>query len=104
MRRKPLLSFDEAYNAVALWGSRERQLAEVRSMFAKKEITNLTRIRLNQKLVNDRTEGLARKRTMKILVITFIVLNLICLCCPFVPYRWNNAVLAALLTVIYCTL
>jgi hypothetical protein len=53
IRRK--LSFDEAFAVVALWRSKERQLAEVRSMFAKKEITNLTRIRLNQKIVDGNT-------------------------------------------------
>jgi hypothetical protein len=52
-KRKRQLSFDEAWNALALWRSKEMQLAEVHGMFVKKEISNLTRIRLNQKLVND---------------------------------------------------
>lgn len=57
--RKRVLGFYEAWSCIALWKSKEVQLAEVRRMFEKKEVTNLTRIRLNQKIVNDQTEGSA---------------------------------------------
>lgn len=58
--KKRILGFYEAWSGVALWQNKERQLGEVRSMFAKREITNLTRIRLNQRIVNNRVESSAK--------------------------------------------
>lgn len=62
IRTKVPLSLGQAWSCIMDWNSKEMQLQKVRRMFEKKEITNLTRIRLNQQIVNPqryRAEGSA---------------------------------------------
>lgn len=51
-RRRISLSFDEAWNLVKEWKSKEGQLEEVSYLFYKKKITNITRIRLRSQIIN----------------------------------------------------